>query len=87
MDFSDITATDLEDDIKGPIIIKEYRTQVTKRMKGGKYMRVLAIYGNSIFRDSESFLRTEVDLVEDDIRLTLDEYKSSFMTYDLQSCF
>ena len=33
LDISDITATDLQDDILGPIISEEYRGQVTKRMK------------------------------------------------------
>ena len=36
MEITDITATDLQDDIIGPIIIEEYREQVTKRMKDGK---------------------------------------------------
>ena len=31
--FSDITATDLQDEIKGPIITDEYREQALKRMK------------------------------------------------------
>ena len=35
LDISDITATDLQDDIIGPIIIEEYREQVTKRMEDG----------------------------------------------------
>ena len=82
MDSSDITATDLQDDIIGPIIPKEYREQVTKRMRDDKYMRISAIYVNSIFQDFKSFLRTEVDLVEDDIRLVLDENNSSFITYE-----
>ena len=30
LDFSDVTATDLQDEIIAPIIIKEYREQVTK---------------------------------------------------------
>ena len=80
---SDITATDLQDDIIGPIIIEEYREQVTKRMKDDKYMKILAIYTSSVFQDFESFLRTQIDLVEDDIKLVLDEYNSSFITYEL----
>ena len=40
----------------------------------------------SIFQDLESFLRTEVDLVEDDIKLVLDVYNSSFITYELEPC-
>ena len=83
MDFSDITATDLQDDIVGPIIIDDYRKQVTKRMKDDQYMNILARYTSSVFQDFESFLRTEVDLVEDDIKLVLDEYNSSFVTYEL----
>ena len=33
LDISDITATDLQDDLIGPINIKEYREQVTKKME------------------------------------------------------
>ena len=33
LDFSDITDTDLQDDVVGPIIIEEYNKQVKKRMK------------------------------------------------------
>ena len=40
-------------------------------------MRILPIY-------FECFLRTEIDLVEDNIRLVLDEYNSSFITYVLE---
>ena len=32
----------------------------------------------------ESFLRTEVDLVEDDIRLVLNKFNSSFITHELE---
>ena len=83
MGISDITATDLQDDIIGPIIIDEYREQVTKRMKHDQYMKILAIYNSSVFQDFESFLRTQIDLIEDDIKLVLDEYNSSFFTYEL----
>ena len=31
-----------------------------------------------------TYLRTEVDLIADDIKLALDEYNSSFITYELQ---
>ena len=36
-------------------------------MKDDKYLHILSDYSNSIFQDFESFLRTEADLVEDDI--------------------
>ena len=83
MDISDITDGDLQDDIIAPIIIEEYKKQVTKRMKDGQYMNILAIYTSSVFQDFESFLRTQIDLVESDIKLVLDEYNSSFVTYKL----
>ena len=84
LDISDITAADLQDDIIGPIVIEEYREQVTKRMKDEQYMRILSIYTSSVFQDFESFLRTQIDLIEDDVKLVLDEYNSSFITYELE---
>ena len=83
LDIEDITAADLQDDIIAPIIIKEYNEQVTKRMNDDGYMDILARYTSSVFQDFESYLRTEVDLVEDDIKLVLDEYNSSFITCEL----
>ena len=86
LDIEDITAEDLQDDIIGPIIIEEYEEQVTKRMNDEQYMNILAIYTSSVFQDFESFLRTQIDLVEDDIKLVLDEYNynSNFVTYKLE---
>ena len=84
MEITDITATDLQDDTMGPIIIDEHRKQVTKRMKEEKYMDILAFYFMSVFQDFEKFLRTEIDSVEDDFKLILDEENSSFVTYELQ---
>ena len=84
LDIEDITATDLQDDIKGPFIIEEYKEQVSKRMKDEQYMNILLIYISSVFQGFESFLRTQIDLVEDDIKLVLDEYNSSFITYELE---
>ena len=84
LDIEDITAEDLQDDIIGPIIIEEYKKQVTKRMNDEQYMNILAIYTRSVFQDFESFLRTQIDLIEDDIKLILDEYNSSFITYELE---
>ena len=53
-------------------------------MKDVQYMNILAIYTSSVFQDFESFLRTQIDLVEGDIKLVLDEYNSSFNTYESQ---
>ena len=74
MDIEDITAAVLQDEIIAPIIIEEYKKQVTKRMKDVGYMNILAGYVSSVFQDSESYLRTEVVLVQDAIKLVLDEY-------------
>ena len=52
-------------------------------MKDDEYMNTLAIYNSSVFQDFESFLRSEVDLVEDDVKLVLDECNSSVITYEL----
>ena len=83
LDISDITDANLQDGKIAPIIIEEYKKQVTKRMEGGGYMNILARYKNSVFQDFESFLRTQIDLVEDDIELVLEEYNSNFITYEL----
>ena len=83
LDIEDITAEDLQDEIIAPIIIEEYKKQVTKRMKDDGYMNIVAGYVSSVFKDFESYLRAEVDLVQDDVKLVLDEYNSSFVTYEL----
>ena len=76
-----ITEEDLQDEIIGPLIIEEYEKQVSKRMNDDQYMNFLAIYTRSVFQDFESFLRSQIDLIEDDIKLVLDEYNSNFNTY------
>ena len=43
LDISSITAGDLQDDILAPMIIEEYKKQVTKRLKDGQYMNILSI--------------------------------------------
>ena len=57
---------------------------MTKGTKDDQYMLILSLYVSSVFQDFESFLRTEIDLVEDDIRLVLNESNSSFITYELE---
>ena len=84
LDIEDITAEDLQDDIIGPNIIEEYKKQVTRRMNDEQYLNILAIYSSSVFQDFESFLRSQIDLIEDDIKLVLDEYNSNFGTYELE---
>ena len=80
----DITTADLQDDIIAPIIIEEYKEHVSKRMKDEQYMNILAIYTRSVFQDFESFLGIQINLVEDDIKLVLEEYNSNFITYELE---
>ena len=53
-------------------------------MKNDENMRILATFISSIIQDFEIFLRTQIDLVHDDIRLVLDEYKSSFITNEIE---
>ena len=55
-------------------------------MEDGGYMNIFSGYPRSVFQDFESYLRTEIDLIEDDIRLVLDKYNSSFITYELDPC-
>ena len=78
-----MTAIDLQDAIVGHIFFEDSRNKVSKRMKNDRYMDIFAGYTNSIFQDFENYLRTQVDLVQNDIRLALDEFNSSFITYDL----
>ena len=53
-------------------------------MKDQQFMNILSIYTSSVFQDFKSFLRTQIDLIEDDVKLVLDEYNSSFITYELK---
>ena len=84
LDIEGITAEDLQDEIIGPLIIREYEKQVSKRMNDEQYLNILTIYSSSVFQDFESFLRSQIDLIEDDIKLVLDEYNSNFNTYELE---
>ena len=53
-------------------------------MKNEQFMNILAMYIDSVFQDILKSLRTQIDLVEDDIKMVLDEYNSSFITYELE---
>ena len=85
MEISNFTATDLQHEILGPISVKEYRKEVSKRMEDGRFMNNLAGYTSSMFQEFECYIRTEVDLVEGDIRLVVEKYNSSFITSELLS--
>ena len=83
MDISDITAVALQDDIIAPIIIEEYKELVRKRMKNEHYMNILSIFTSSVFQDFQKLLRTQIHSIEGDNKLVLDEYNSSFITYEI----
>ena len=53
-------------------------------MKDDNDLPILAKYNDFLFQDFESFLRTEIDLVAEDIRLVSEENNSSSITYELQ---
>ena len=53
-------------------------------MKDVGYMNIVTGYVSSAFQIFEKYLRTKIDLVEDDIKLDLDEHNSSFVTYELE---
>ena len=84
MTITDFTAFDLQDEKLGPVFLDKYSKQVTKRMKNDKNVHILAVYDGSLIQDLESFLRTEVDLVEGDIRLVLDENISSLIAHEIK---
>ena len=52
-------------------------------MKDEQYLNFLSLYASSVFQDFENFLRTQVDLVEDDVNLILDEYNSNFIFHEI----
>ena len=53
-------------------------------MKDDNYMNILKYYTSSSLQDFKRYLRTDVDLVVDDIRLVLDGYNSSFFLYEVE---
>ena len=56
-------------------------------MENDEYMKISAGYTRPMSQDFESNLRTDIDLIEDDIRLLLDNGNSSFITYEIQPIF
>ena len=83
LETSDITATDLQKEMIGQIVTEENRKEVSKRTKNDKYIDSFVGYTSSIIQDFENYLRSEVDLVEDDIRFVWDEKNSNFITNEL----
>ena len=72
MGISDFTTQDLLDETIGPILIEEHRKAYQEKNRANPLIKLLHRHKSSIFQDFESFLRTQVDMAEDDIRLLLD---------------
>ena len=54
-------------------------------MKNDKYLDILAGHTRSRIQEFERYLRTEIGLIEDGIRLVLHDFNSNFVTSDLQT--
>ena len=87
MGFSDITPQDLIYETIEPFTIEEYRKLFWKKRHNNPYIKLLAGYTRSIAQDFESFLRSELNLVEGDIRMVFHEYISGFITYEILAGF
>ena len=81
---SDITPDLIDDETKGSIILEQHRKTYQEIKRTNPLIKVTHCCKNSVFQVFQSLLRTEVDLVEDDINLILNEFNSSFITYQLQ---
>ena len=67
----------------GPRIIKTYEKLRSEKSSTDGHVILLKGYAISAFRDSESNLRIVVGLVEDDIKLILEQYNSFFIADEL----
>ena len=66
-------------------INESLRTDVETHLEkndAGSYKKLLPRYKSSIIQDFESFLRSEAELVDDNINLILDEHNSNFINYE-----
>ena len=82
MEITDITATDLEVEILGSNFIKEYSKKSIKKHENDNYMNIIAVCNRPLFQNLENSLKTEVDLIENDIWLISNEYNSNFIAYE-----
>ena len=78
-----ITDDHLENETKGPRIIKTYWELRSEKSSTDGYIILLMGYARSLFRDFEMYLRIVVGLDEDDISLILKQYNANFVTFDL----
>ena len=79
--LSDNSPGDLENEILGPDIIKNYRNLSIEKSQTVGYYLLLKRYSQSPFQDFEIYLRNLTVLNEDDIQLILKQYNSKFKTF------
>ena len=83
LNIPEITDDHLEDETLAPRIAETYWKLRSDKTSYDGYTILLKAYGNSSFRDFESYLRIFVGLEEDDIQLILKQYNEKFVTYEL----
>ena len=83
LNVSNITEDHLEDETLAPRIAETYWKLRSDKSKHDGYTILLKGYGNSSFRDFESYLRIIFGLEEDDIQLILKQYNEKFVSYEL----
>ena len=75
--ISDIAPQDRLDKTIRHLPLKHMEKYIWKKNYVGSFISLLARYESSIYQEFEKFPKTEVDLLEDDISLELDEFKSN----------
>ena len=83
LNIPEITDDHLEDETLAPRIAETYWKLRSDKTSYDGYTILLKAYGNSSFRDFESYLRIFAGLEEDDIQLILKQYNEKFVTYEL----
>ena len=83
LSIPEITDDYLEDETLAPRIAETYWKLGSDKATHDGYIILLTGYARSLFRDFESYLRIEVGLEEDNIRLNLKQYNEKFITYEL----
>ena len=83
LNIPEITDIHLENEILAPRIAETFWKLRSDKTSYDGYTILLKAYGNSSFRDFESYLIIFVGLEEDDIQLILKQYNEKFVTYEL----
>ena len=78
--ISHSTYNDSQDKTVCPKIIELYGKKVSKRINDEGYMSLLSGHKISFCQKFETYLRIEVDLVENDVRLALKNYIANCVT-------